>query len=136
MSTGRLNCDMTGSVTRAGPFGRRAYTIIYAIDAPDIGRLKFGRTLNIDRRFRGLSNASPAPLVLVGYDWLPDETEAAIFHFLREDRCHGEWFHRTAAVRGLAALIAAKRHRQVAEILGMDGMLVPEVPSGVSWGAP
>lgn len=118
------NCN----VTRFGPFGHRAYTVIYAVDAKEIGRLKFGRTLNVDKRFRSLCSMSPAPLELIGYDWYPDATESAIFDFLREDRCHGEWFRRTDRVRGLAAWIAAKRYDLVADVLGMEGMLVKEGP--------
>lgn len=105
---------------RNGPFGYRQYSIIYAIDAPEVSRIKFGITNDIGKRFRGLCGGSPVPLDLIGYVWMPGEAEAHIFEFLKEDRVHGEWFRRTHRVRSVAALIAAKRERDLAEVLEMS----------------
>lgn len=132
---GRYRTSRGSAAKRNGPFGYRLYTIIYAIDAPEIGRIKFGRTLNVERRFRGIASMSPAPVVLLGHAWMPDDAEGYVFGFLKEDHSHGEWFHRTEKVRSVAALIAAKRVEQLAEVLGMQHMLAEHLPSGVSWGA-
>lgn len=123
------------SIRRDGPFGLRYYTIIYAIHAPASGRIKLGRTMNIERRFSSLCASSPQELVLLGHCWMPDDAEAEIHAFLKEDRCHGEWFTATERVRSIAALIAAKKDTDLARALGMDRMIPEHVPSGVSWGA-
>jgi hypothetical protein len=121
-------------VRRDGPFGCRNYTIVYAIDCPDISRLKFGRTLKIEKRFAAIRTISPAPVILLGYAWMPDDTEAQIFDFLKADRCHGEWFHRTERVRSVAALLASGKLIELATAIGMEGIVAKDVPSGVSWG--
>jgi hypothetical protein len=117
-----------------GPFGRRYYTIVYAIASPDDGPIKFGRTLNVERRFSSISTMSPVPLTLLGHVWLPDDAEAYIHEFLKEDRSHGEWFRRTERSRGLAALVAAKKAVDIADVIGLTWMVPESVPSGVAWG--
>lgn len=121
-------------IRRDGPFGHRNYTIIYAIDCPEFSRVKFGRTLNIERRFGAIKSSSPAPVSLLGYAWMPDETEAQIFDFLKADRCHGEWFHRTEPVRSIAALLASGKLVELAIAIGMESVVAKDVPSNVSWG--
>jgi hypothetical protein len=106
---------------RNGPFGFRHYTIIYALKGGD--RIKFGRTLKFEKRLGSLRTASPVPIEPIGHIWMPDETEAAIFHFLHGDRCHGEWFYVTERTKGVAALIGAQMHKELAEAIGMEGML-------------
>jgi len=130
---GRYGTNHYG-VRRDGPFGRRNYTVVYAIDCPDISRLKFGRTLKIEKRFAAIRSISPAPVILLGYAWMPDETEAQIFDFLKADRCHGEWFHRTEPVRSIAALLASGKLTELAVAIGMEGLIPQDVPSNVSWG--
>lgn len=131
---GRFSQTVRSCIKRNGPFGYREYTNIYAIDAPEIGRIKFGMTIDVQKRFRGISNMSPAPLILLGSVWLPDVAEGYIFDFLKTDRCHGEWFHRSEAVRSVAAFIAAKSIEHLAEVIGMKFMLQESIPSGVAWG--
>ena len=106
-------------VRRNGTFGFRMYTTIYAIDAPEVDRIKFGITGNIKRRFAGLCNASPTRLILLGHIWMPEETEAHIFEYLKQDRSHGEWFMRTESSRSIAALIAAGFDKHLAEVIGL-----------------
>jgi hypothetical protein len=118
-----------------GPFGQRYYTIVYAIASPDDGPIKFGRTTNIDKRFSGISTMSPVPLTLLGYVWLPDDAEAYIHDFAKEDRLHGEWFRKTERTRSLAALIAAKKAVDIAEVIGLSWMITEHRPSNVSWGS-
>lgn len=108
------------AICRDGPFGRRYYTVIYAIDAPGSDRLKFGRTLDVNKRFRSLCSASPIPLVLLGYLWLPDDAEAEIHSFLRDEHSHGEWFVATGRSRTVAALIAAKKLRELWTFVGFS----------------
>lgn len=115
---------------RNGTFGFRCYTILYAIEAPAVSRIKFGVTANVDKRFRQLANGSPVELNLFGYVWTPPEFEAAVFSFLAEDRVQGEWFERTERSRSIAALIAAKKDRDLAEVLGMAGMLPRDMVMG------
>lgn len=117
-----------------GPFGLRYYAIVYAIAAPDYGLIKFGRTTDIQKRFASISTMSPAPLELIGHVWLPDDAEAYIHEFLKDDRAHGEWFRKTERTRSIAALIAAQKVKELAEITEMSWMLVEHMPSGVSWG--
>lgn len=117
-----------------GPFGLRYYAIVYAINSPDHGLIKFGRTTNIQKRFAGICTMSPAPLELMGHVWLPDDAEAYIHDFLKEDRAHGEWFRKTERTRSIAALIAAQKVRELAEITEMTWMLTEDIPSGVAWG--
>lgn len=132
---GKYLRERRGCEKRNGPFGFRLYTMVYAIDAPDIGRVKFGQTGNVERRFRGIANMSPAPLKLLGYSWLPADAEAHIFDFLKDDRCHGEWFHRTERVRAVAALVGSGKVIELAHVIGMGSFLVEHLPSGVAWGA-
>jgi hypothetical protein len=107
------------AVKRFGEFGTRYYTTIYAISAPELGRIKFGMTKDIGKRFASLQTASPAELTLLGHVWMPHDAEAEIFEFLKDDRLHGEWFMATNRVREVAALISAKMAVQIAEAIGM-----------------
>ena len=111
------------AIVRDGPFGRRYYTIIYAIEAPLVERIKFGRTLNIDKRFRQLASASPVSLNLLGSVWLPDDAEADVHTYLRPDHSHGEWFCVTERTREIATLIATKSVRRLAEIVQIRNLL-------------
>jgi hypothetical protein len=123
------------AIHRDGPFGRRYYTNIYAIDAKSIGRIKFGKTLNVAKRFSGLCTSAPCELVLIGHCLLPDDAEIAIFEYLKADRLHGEWFAATEAVRGMAALVASRDIERLAQELELTWMIREERPTGVSWGA-
>jgi hypothetical protein len=111
------------AIRKDGPFGFRYYTIVYAISAPGSGRIKIGRTLNIDRRFSSLSTASPLPLELLGHCWLPDDAEADLHKYLEDDHSHGEWFIATIKVQEIAALIAAGNVRELAQTVGILGLL-------------
>lgn len=120
---------------RDGPFGLRYYCLVYAIDAPDQGLIKFGRTADITKRFGGISTMSPVPIKLLGSVWMPDDTEAYIHDFLKEDRAHGEWFHKSERSRSIAALIAAGMAVELAHAIEMTWLLTEHLPSGVAWGA-
>lgn len=109
------------AILRDGPFGLRYYAIVYVVEALKVGRLKFGRTLKLDRRFGSLCAASPIPLVLRGHIWLPDDAEADIHSYLRDDRSHGEWFVATERCDQVAGLIATKSVRELAEVVGIRG---------------
>jgi hypothetical protein len=115
---------------RNGTFGFRCYSILYAIEAVDVARIKFGVTSNIDKRFRQLCNGSPVELTLLGHVWMPDVAEAHVFDFLKDDRVHGEWFVKTERSRSIAALIAAKLGVQLAEVISMDQMIPEEMVTG------
>jgi hypothetical protein len=104
---------------RSGTFGFLPYTILYAIEAPDASRIKFGITSNIDKRFRQLCGSSPVKLRLMGHMWMPVNAEAYTFEHLKADRVHGEWFLRTEAVISVATLIAGKRDIELAEMIGL-----------------
>lgn len=106
-----------------GPFGRRYYTIVYAIEAPNVERFKFGRTMDMEKRFRSLCNSSPCELRLVGHLWLPDDAEADIHTYLADDRLHGEWFRCSERTRSVAALIGAGDIQALAEEVGMLWMI-------------
>lgn len=111
------------AIRKDGLFGFRYYTIVYAISAPGSGRIKIGRTLDIDRRFSSLSTSSPLPLELLGHTWLPDDAEAALHDYLKDDRSHGEWFIATMKVQKVADLIAKGAAKELALEAGMLGML-------------
>lgn len=123
MQLSRYSRTYRSSLTTGAPFGLRQYTFIYAIDAPDIGRIKFGKTNNVKKRFSSICGMSPAPLVLLGSIAMPEVAEADIFEFLKADRCHGEWFYSTEATRSIAALIAAQRFNQLAEAISLRGIV-------------
>jgi hypothetical protein len=86
-------------------------------------RIKFGKTSDIDKRFSTLQGSSPIPLKLLGHHWLPDDAEEEIFQFLKDDRVHGEWFNATIRVKSVAALISAKKDRELAEALELTKWL-------------
>jgi hypothetical protein len=100
---------------RDGPYGYRYYTIVYAIEAPEVGRIKFGRTMDVDKRFRALAGSSPTEIKLLGHLWAPDEVEANIHQYLQDDRSHGEWFLATGKVRQIADLIVGKKLQALCE---------------------
>src|SRR5690606_15861823 len=56
-----------------GPFGHGYYTMVYAVHAPSCGMLKIGRTIDISKRFEAIQGASPVPVALLGFAWLPAE---------------------------------------------------------------
>ena len=129
--SGGWNKSRSHTDRRNGTFGFRCYTILYAIEAPEVARIKFGITSNIDKRFRQLSGGCPVPLELKGYVWMPQEAECLVFKFLEEDRIHGEWFRKTEPVRSIAALVAAKMDRELADIIHLDYMIPRDMaPSG------
>lgn len=127
--SGGWNRQKSHSDRRNGTFGFRCYTILYAIEAAEVSRIKFGITSNIGKRFRQLSGGCPVPLNLMGYVWMPIEAETLVFQFLDEDRVHGEWFRRTERSRSIAALIAAKKDRDLAEIIELDYLIPQDRPS-------
>jgi hypothetical protein len=129
--TGRLPLKQyrNRGVKQDGPFGFRYYAIVYAIEAQDVGRIKFGRTLDVASRLSSLTGSSPVPLTLLGHVWLPDDAEAEIHRYLAADRSHCEWFLATAKVRHFAGLIAARKVMEIAELAEMSWMLVHAVPS-------
>lgn len=135
MLMGRGAVTYRSAIHRDGPFGRRYYTNVYAIDAKSIGRIKFGKTQNVAKRFSALCTSAPCELVLIGYCLLPEEAEAAVFKCLAADRLHGEWFAATERVRGLAALVASRNIERLADELQMQHMVPEYRPTNVSWGA-
>lgn len=106
-----------------GFFGARYYAIVYAILAPEVRRIKIGRTLDMKARLATLNGASPIKLQLIGHLWMPDDTEAYIHDYLKDDRSHCEWFFATEKVRSVAALIGGERHQFLADEVGLSGLL-------------
>jgi hypothetical protein len=106
-----------------GPFGSVYCAQVYAIRGPE--RIKFGRTMNVARRFPQIQCMSPVPVELLGSVWMPDDAEAYIHDYLKEDRSHGEWFYVTEKSRGLAAFIAAGDVVNLAREIGL-GWRLPE----------
>lgn len=105
----------------SGVCGVRYYTTLYAIEALEAKRIKFGITGNIKKRFAQIRNTSPIEVKLLGHMRMPPDAEQYIFQFLKDDRSHGEWFFRTESVRSIAALIAANMGVHLAEAIGMAG---------------
>lgn len=119
---------------RDGPFGLRYYAIVYAVEAPEVSRIKFGRTLDMNQRMASLCGSSPVELKLIGSCWMPDDAEAHIHQYLADDHSHYEWFLRTERTRAIAALIASDRVVELAHEIGMSSVVTEHMPSGVSWG--
>lgn len=120
------------AVKRDGPFGFCFYAMLYAVECTEPPfRIKFGRTLDVQRRFRSLRTASPVELRLAGYCWMPDDAEPHLFTFLRDDRLHGEWFSRTERTRAMLALIAAKEVKELAIHIGLQMSISPTEAYGV-----
>lgn len=115
---------------RNGTFGFRCYTALYAIEAKEVGRIKFGVTADVDKRYRQLCNGSPVELELVGHIWAPSEFEGGVFEFLKDDRIWGEWFLRTERSRSIAALIGAKMEHQLAAAIGMESYIPKDAELG------
>ncbi len=126
--------ELTGKIRdkrckfKDGPFGRRYYSILYAIECPLAAKVKIGRTIDIAKRFGALSTMHAVPLVLRGHVWLPDDAETLAHEFLAKYRSHGEWFHFSQTVKEFVALIAAQRVPELASALDMDGLLVQPTP--------
>ena len=111
------------AVLRDGPFGKRYYSIIYAIEAADLALIKFGRTNNIEKRFKSLVGASPNRLTLLGHIWMPDGTEAYLHQHLQDERSHGEWFYAEPPCRLVAELIAKGMHRELLDEIGLNFLI-------------
>jgi hypothetical protein len=90
-----------------GEFGAFNYTHVYAIAPRGGGCIKFGRAMNVKRRFSGIQTGSPVKLVLLGSVFVPWEVEPAIHDYLKEHHSHGEWFLPTVRVTEISDLIAA-----------------------------
>lgn len=130
MSFGNLQKNLSRRAERRdGPCGFRFYAIVYAIHAPDAKRIKIGRTLDINKRLSSLRGASPIALNLLGHVWLPDDAEAALHDYLKDDHSHYEWFHATERVRGISAWIAAGMTAEIVSEIGLGVLLVDQIPS-------
>jgi len=69
---------------------------LYAIQHEGAGLVKIGRSVNPKDRFRGLQNACPVTLNLVGFEKVLHPTLERLLHqWLDDDRAHGEWFRPT-----------------------------------------
>ena len=101
-----------------GPFGNGYYSIVYAMEAPSCGVVKFGRTLDVEKRLASIQGMSPVPISLLGHVWMPTDAETHLHEFLDEHRSHGEWFKRCPEVDVVTDLIAKKRVQQLCEVTG------------------
>lgn len=111
------------AVLKDGIFGKRYYSIVYAIEAKDLALIKFGRTNNMDKRFRSLSGSSPCKLTLLGHLWMPDDAEGYILQHLEDERSHGEWFYAVEPCWVVARLIASGDHRGLVEEIGLNWII-------------
>jgi hypothetical protein len=68
-------------------------TTVYFIAAVDAGKIKIGKTTNIQKRMATLTTMSPVPLQLVHSVQYDNNLERRIHEHLKEYRAHGEWFH-------------------------------------------
>jgi len=65
---------------------------VYAITAPEVGRVKFGYSSDPARRFHGIKVASPVSVSLVAVVEGGPRLEELIHNEFRDTRRTGEWF--------------------------------------------
>ena len=68
----------------------RLNTFTYAVAAPDVARVKVGRTADWETRWRRLSYMSPVPLVMLAK--AQGDYERELHALLLDFHSHGEWF--------------------------------------------
>lgn len=66
---------------------------VYFIAAVDAGKIKIGKTTNIQKRMAALTTVSPVELTLLHTVQYDARLEKRIHDHLKEYRAHGEWFH-------------------------------------------
>lgn len=91
-----------------GDFGPGHYIHVYAIAPKGGGAVKFGRAIDVKKRFSSIQTGSPVKLEMLGSVFVPVAVETEIHAYLKEHRSHGEWFYPTVLVMELASLIAAR----------------------------
>jgi len=67
-------------------------TGIYFVLAPDVNRVKIGKSKNLPNRLTALKTGSPVELELVAYFLGPHDAEPFIHKVFHKYRLHGEWF--------------------------------------------
>ena len=72
--------------------------MIYAIQAENSERIKFGYSRNVQERLKTLQTANSEKLsLIVEVDW-PKSLEKGIHEFLSKHKTRGEWFEKTSLV--------------------------------------
>lgn len=66
---------------------------VYFIAAVDAGKVKIGKTTNIQKRMASLTTMSPVELTLLHTVQYDARLEKRIHVHLKKYRAHGEWFH-------------------------------------------
>jgi hypothetical protein len=74
---------------------------MYAVGVVASDLIKFGVSVNPEKRLNGLQTANPLPLELIAYVGCDRDLEADVHQFCSEQRVRGEWFRRA----GRAALV-------------------------------
>lgn len=77
---------------------------VYFIEAPTIGLVKIGYTMEVPKRFIAMLTMSAVPLSLLADTPGGPQLEAKLHDQFNADRSHGEWFAKTPA---MVAVIAA-----------------------------
>lgn len=66
--------------------------VVYLIGAPDSGRVKIGRTINVGQRLAAIQRMCPIPLEVRSTFHGGCELETALHRHFKADRVYGEWF--------------------------------------------
>jgi hypothetical protein len=77
--------------------------VVYYIAAPDLGRVKIGRTKDLRKRLISLRGGSPADLEVLGTLAGGAAVEMYLYAIFADDRIHGEWFNLTPEIATCAA---------------------------------
>jgi len=81
---------------------------IYFVLAEEVGRIKIGKSLEIENRVSQLQTGSPIELKLVCLLDLSDKYEGILHEFFKEDRVHGEWFEYSEDIKAFIELAERK----------------------------
>lgn len=87
---------------------------IYFMYAKDANRVKIGRTLDIEERFKNIQAMSPIKLEVIKIIQLHVNYEDMLHEFFKEDRLHGEWFNFSDDIKAFIEMVDKK---------GVDGVI-------------
>lgn len=106
-----------------GDFGPGHYIHVYAIAPKGGGTVKFGRALDVKKRFSSIQTGSPVKLEILGSVFVPTAVETEIHGYLKDHQSHGEWFLPTVRVMEIANFIAVGDAHGLVKQLGLYKLL-------------
>ena len=116
---GKLNFDQIS-------FLRKQDIFLYALEAPEVGLLKFGQSTNPEKRHRQVRDGSPVDVELLGYCLDPEKgkLEAWVHAYLYQHRSKGEWFRDNVDSRAMANMIIGNQPWEIVALARIDSKSV------------